>query len=240
MSNTNKEIEEEFFSLLGENQIELNPQLEQVVKYFFSSEKHFTQQDIEDYVRNKGRDITTDIINKVLQLLTEYGFARIRTFADGIDRYEHLHLNEHHDHLFCIRCKKIVEFSSNSLEQEQDFTANHFDFHPFWHKLEIYGLCNECFSKSKGTAIPLTLIHTECKVEIAEIKSGKKPPKWPSFSRQDKSGGIQRRIREMGLVSGTQVKVISNNLGMVVLEVHGQRIALGREMSQHVLVKLID
>jgi len=240
MTNNNKEIEKEFFGLLQEHQIALNPQLEQVVRFFFSHESHFTLKEIEDYAIKRNLDLSGDIIERVLRLLLDYGFARQRIFDDGEVRYEHLHLNEHHDHFFCIHCKNIIEFSSKSLEKEQDFMAEQFEFHPFWHKLEIYGLCNNCFSKNKGSSFPLILIQLQANIEIVEISIPKKKKKWITRGRTGNDVDLPRRIHELGLVPGTRAKVVSNNLGLVILEVRGSRMALGKGMSQCVMVKLVD
>ena len=42
--------------------------------------------------------------------------AREIDLADGITRYEHLYNHQHHDHMICSECGKIIEFYSAELE----------------------------------------------------------------------------------------------------------------------------
>jgi Fe2+ or Zn2+ uptake regulation protein len=52
-----------------------------------------------------------------MKLLCEAGLAHERHFDDGITRYEIEH--EHHDHLVCTKCGKIIEFECEMIEAAQ-------------------------------------------------------------------------------------------------------------------------
>lgn len=50
--------------------------------------------------------------------------------------------------------------------------------------------------------------------------------------------GLQRRLADMGLTPGVQVKVANNERhGPVLIELRGSRVALGRGVAYHVLVE---
>ena len=50
--------------------------------------------------------------------------------------------------------------------------------------------------------------------------------------------GLQRRLADMGLTPGVQLKVINNERhGPVLIELRGSRLALGRGVAHHVLVE---
>ncbi len=70
---------------------------------------------------------------------------------------------------------------------------------------------------------------------------------------QAKSGAVVRvkgllggqraitRLREIGLVEGTLVKVIDNPIiGPIIIEVNGTKIALGRGMARKVIVEPVE
>ena len=68
--------------------------------------------------------------------------AQERHFDDGITRYEIEH--EHHDHLVCLRCGKIVEFECEPIETAQTEVAEEHGFHLLRHRHELYGHCPDC------------------------------------------------------------------------------------------------
>ena len=52
---------------------------------------------------------------------TEAGLAHEHHFGDGLTRYEIA--QEHHDHLVCTKCGKIVEFECRMIESAQEEIA---------------------------------------------------------------------------------------------------------------------
>jgi ferrous iron transport protein A len=50
--------------------------------------------------------------------------------------------------------------------------------------------------------------------------------------------GLQRRLADMGLTPGVQIRVINSQMsGPVIIDLRGSRIALGRGVAQKILVK---
>ncbi len=57
----------------------------------------------------------------------------------------------------------------------------------------------------------------------------------------DAGSGLQRRLADMGLTTGLNVKVVgSQRPGSVVLDVRGSRLALGRGISNKILVEPVS
>ena len=70
------------------------------------------------------------------------GLATERHFDDGVTRYEIEH--EHHDHLVCTRCGKIIEFECQMIEATQEKIAAKYGFRVLRHRHELYGHCKDC------------------------------------------------------------------------------------------------
>jgi ferrous iron transport protein A len=50
--------------------------------------------------------------------------------------------------------------------------------------------------------------------------------------------GLQRRLADMGLTPGTQIRVINSQMsGPVLIDLRGSRLAVGRGVAQKILVK---
>ena len=60
--------------------------------------------------------------------------------------YELINPDEHHDHLICIQCHKVLEFLNENIEQLQKDIAINNNFKIVSHSLNIYGICNDCTS----------------------------------------------------------------------------------------------
>jgi Fe2+ transport system protein FeoA len=55
----------------------------------------------------------------------------------------------------------------------------------------------------------------------------------------DAGWGLQRRLADMGLTPGLRVTVVANHKpGSVVLDVRGSRLALGRGISNKIMVRI--
>ncbi|MDU0894218.1 MAG: Fur family transcriptional regulator, partial [Anaerococcus sp.] len=92
---------------------------------------------------NKQVGIAT--IYRTLNLFEELGIVSKQEFTDQAYTYELIDpINDHHDHMICTNCGKIIEdeFLSNkeladSLKEEYDFQLNNYS-------LRIYGICSDC------------------------------------------------------------------------------------------------
>ena len=65
-------------------------------------------------------------------------------FGDGRTHYEHQYKHQHHDHMICSECGRIIEFFSAELEAIQDAMAAKHRFEITQHLLRIIGICAEC------------------------------------------------------------------------------------------------
>lgn len=208
------------------NDVQVTGDIREIVSEFFATDEHLTIEQIEQEIGRKKSVVRRQMIEKTMQILVDYGFAARKSF-DGRTVYEHLHLNEHHDHFYCIRCGKILEFYAPRIEQLQLEEAAKKGFHAFNHKLQIYGLCAECFGEQARRVIPLAMVERGGRFRVEEI-----------ISRRNPGVSHGRRLMDMGIIPGAEGEVISNTSGMSVVCIGGTRIALGRGQSQRVMVYL--
>ncbi|NLE00304.1 MAG: hypothetical protein GX640_10560 [Fibrobacter sp.] len=224
-----KRILGECVDFLANNRVPVSKDLLKLIEYFFSTDNHLSLSDIADYARRNKLDVSVEATKNLFRLLVEYGFAIEKIFGDNVTRYEHLHFGEHHDHFFCIKCGKIIEFCSPLIEDAQIKEANNIGFHAFSHKMQIHGLCKNCFGKSSRVPLSLSMVESGGKFTVVEIV------KSSSNSRTDV---MKLRLQNMGLVVGSKGEVISNHRGRIVLIVSGARLAIQAELSRQIMVEL--
>lgn len=102
-------------------------------------------------MKDENSSIGLATIYRTLNLFCESGLAEQRQFGDGQARYELVYNVNHHDHLICQECKRIIEFRNEEIEVLQKKVAEKNDFKIFSHKLELYGLCSDCLKENTVT-----------------------------------------------------------------------------------------
>jgi Fur family ferric uptake transcriptional regulator len=216
---------EQFRKLFQQERVENFEDRFKVLEAFLSTEKHVTVEELAGILNGRGLKLSAEFIRDTLKMLHRLGFARQSRFDNGVVRYEHHHLGDHHDHMICTKCGRIIEFKEDRLEKYQIQIAASHGFHMLRHKMEIYGICAECL-KERSRLMPLTMAKAGERMVIREI-----------------SGGASARLRllTMGLRQGDRIEVITNDgQGQLAIAVELKRYALGRGLAQKIVVESLE
>jgi len=193
-----------------------------VLEAFLQVEKHVTVDDVVYQLKENGWKLEPEFVRETLKLMCRFGFAHRSRFNNGAVLYEHRHLGQHHDHMICTKCRKIIEFEEDQIEQLQIKTAAAYGFHMLQHKLEIYGICADCL-KERIQGMPLILAKPGERLVIKEINSG---------------ANAKMRLLTMGLRKGDKIEVISNNgHRQMAVAVDLKRYVLGRGLAEKITVE---
>jgi Fur family ferric uptake transcriptional regulator len=122
------------------------------MEIFLRTEEHLTSEDLYRLVQKEDRTVGHTTVYRTLKLLTEAGLAREVRFGDNKTYYEHHYNHQHHDHMICTDCGKVIEFFSQDIEELQDQMADKFGFRPTHHSLRMWGICSDCQKKESETA----------------------------------------------------------------------------------------
>ncbi|HXM36608.1 MAG TPA: transcriptional repressor [Pyrinomonadaceae bacterium] len=137
-----------------------------ILEVFLRTEEHLSSEDLYRLVQMEDRTIGHTTVYRTLKLLTNAGLAREVRFGDGRTHYEHNYKHQHHDHMICAECGKIIEFYSAELEAIQDAMAAKHRFEVTQHLLRIIGVCVDCRRAKKEQA----------KQESATLAAGRTTP----------------------------------------------------------------
>ena len=193
-----------------------------VLEVFLQTEKHVTVNELVERLENAGWQLDSEFVKDTLKLMCRFGFAHRSRFDNGVVLYEHRHLGQHHDHMICTKCRKILEFEEDQIEQLQIKIAAAHGFHMLQHKLEIYGICDDCL-KERIQLMPLTLAKPGERLVIKDISGG---------------AAATMRLLTMGLRKDDRIEVITNNSqGQLAIAVDLKRYVLGRGLAEKILVE---
>jgi Fur family ferric uptake transcriptional regulator len=134
-------------SYLEDHNLKHTKQREAILDVFLGVTGHITAEELCQRVRELHPGIGFTTVYRTMKLLCDAGLAIERHFDDGLARYEIEH--EHHDHLVCTRCGKIVEFECAMIEQAQDEIGKRYGFRLLRHRHELYGHCPECQKRER-------------------------------------------------------------------------------------------
>lgn len=195
-----------------------------VLETFLSTENHVTVSELTQLLEEGGHKLEQDFVGETLKLMCRFGFAHTRTFNNGEPRYEHRHLGQHHDHMICTRCNKIVEFRNEKIENLQVQIASSSGFHILQHKMEIYGICSECLN-NRSKIISLVMAKQGERLVIKEYSGGKT---------------ALMRLLSMGLRIGDEIEVITNiGQGQMVVATGYNRLVIGRGLAMKIMAQTV-
>lgn len=109
--------------------------------------RHLSAEDVFRRLRDAGEDIGLATVYRVLTQFQDAGLVIKHNFDNDQAVFE-LESGQHHDHMVCMRCAKVIEFSDETIEQRQNAIAEKHGFRVTHHSLTMHGICAECLKKS--------------------------------------------------------------------------------------------
>ncbi|MEA2396614.1 MAG: Fur family transcriptional regulator, ferric uptake regulator [Thermoleophilaceae bacterium] len=104
-----------------------------------------TAQAIEDALRDGGRAVSRASIYRVLDLLQAYRLVQRLDVGHGSAMYELVDpAGDHHHHLLCERCGRVVPFDDQALERAIEAVSGRLDFRIDDHEVVLRGSCTRC------------------------------------------------------------------------------------------------
>ena len=138
------EEQQVFLEHLQKKGLKRTVQRDLILDVFLRTEAHLSSEDLYRLVKQEDPTVGQTTVYRTLKLLTEAELAREVRFGDGRAHYEHNYKHQHHDHMICSSCGRIIEFFSAELEAIQDAMAAKHKFEVQQHLLRIIGLCAQC------------------------------------------------------------------------------------------------
>ena len=116
-----------------------------ILQILLSIDEHLNAEEVHDIVKKDYPDQNIGIatVYRTLNFLEEVKLISSISFGKDGKKYEGIKDN-HHDHLICTQCGKIVEFFDDEIEQRQEKIAKQNNFIMTDHTMQIFGLCQEC------------------------------------------------------------------------------------------------
>jgi Fur family ferric uptake transcriptional regulator len=141
---------ERFRRHLRDRHLPVTRQRDLIAQTVLTSDEHLSVDAIQKHLKELGERVGTATIYRTLDVLVRSGLVRAHDFGEGFKRYEPMPQQEHHEHLICLRCGRVVEFQNERLERMLPIIADEHAFQHQRHRVEVYGLCRECRHRDLG------------------------------------------------------------------------------------------
>lgn len=113
--------------------------------------RHQSAEDIFRRLREQHLEVGLATVYRVLSQLESVGLLLRHDFDGGRAVYE-LNEGSHHDHLICVGCGRVDEFSNEKIEALQREVARAHGYELIDHRLALYGQCPACQAGDSGAA----------------------------------------------------------------------------------------
>jgi|GEM_PF-71445 len=137
---------ERFRATLKDRSLKMSKVRESIARTALAYEGHFSVDDLLNVLHERGvRDAHMATVYRAVPLLIDAGLIQpaLVSRSDG-QRYEAAFEREHHDHLVCTICGRVVEYQSETLEALQREIAKRYEFELDGHVHELRGRCKTC------------------------------------------------------------------------------------------------
>ncbi|GAB0153173.1 MULTISPECIES: ferric iron uptake transcriptional regulator [Marinobacterium] len=101
---------------------------------------HFSAEDIYKLLMELGEDVGLATVYRVLTQFEAAGLVSRHHFEGGHSVFE-LARDEHHDHVVCVKCGRVREFTEPKVSEILDKVADQLGFTITDRTLYLYGVC---------------------------------------------------------------------------------------------------
>ena len=100
--------------------------------------QHISADELYQKLIEQGDEIGVATVYRVLNQFDDAGIVTRHHFEGGKSVFE-LSSQHHHDHLVCLKCGEVIEFTDDLIEQQQKLIADKYGIKLTQHSLYLYG-----------------------------------------------------------------------------------------------------
>jgi len=140
----NIEKENRLKTLLKKKGFKCTPERDTIYREISIMRSHFDADELLFKLRQKKSKVSKGSIYRTLKLLEGVGLIRPVQFTERHTHYESMLGRNHHSHLICLKCGKVIEFFKPKLAEGLKQAYEEYGFKEIGHKVEATGFCKKC------------------------------------------------------------------------------------------------
>jgi len=141
-----KTVLEDLKVVLKDKGMKYTEQRAVILQILLNIDDHLNAEEVHRIVKEKypEQNIGIATVYRTLNFLEDVNLISSISFGKDGKKYEGNVTKEHHDHIICTSCGKIVEFFDEDIEKRQENIATKNGFKITDHTMQIFGICQKC------------------------------------------------------------------------------------------------
>ncbi len=147
-----EEVREIFTAYLEKNKQRKTPERYAILDEIYSHKDHFDVDALYVKMKNRNYHVSRATVYNTLDLLVDSGLVKKHQFGENTSHFEQAFGYKQHDHLICVKCKKVLEFCDPRVQQISTTMGQLLHFSVTHHSLHLYaqphadeaGNCHNC------------------------------------------------------------------------------------------------
>lgn len=145
MDSNNVNLFDRLMNKFKDNNYKLTSQRKDILDVLTDNKgQHFSAEELYEEVKKINPDIGLATVYRTLELMCQLGIVHQLDFESTYKSYELNLEGDHHHHLICIDCGRIIEFNDKALEGFEEKLEIEYDFNILDHRIKFYGYCSQC------------------------------------------------------------------------------------------------
>jgi Fur family ferric uptake transcriptional regulator len=130
-------------SQLSQKGYRMTPQRLMILEAIEGASGHVSAEEIYRDIRKRYPGLNLSTVYRTLELLKETGLVTETDMGDGRVRF-HAMGHEHHHHLVCSKCGKVIDLDEETLAPLTSVLSEKYGFRADLKHLAIFGHCKGC------------------------------------------------------------------------------------------------
>lgn len=135
---------ESFAKYLSSKNLKLTEERKVVLREIFLHPGHLEAEDLWHNLRKKKKRTSRATVYRTLDLLVDSGMVRKVDLGHGHSHFEHVLGHAHHEHMICLKCGRVLEFSDTRFERSMKKLCERGGFKHTSHYFQVFGYCKDC------------------------------------------------------------------------------------------------
>lgn len=133
----------DIISRLSQKGYRMTPQRLMILEAIEGASGHISAEEIYRDIRKRYPGLNISTVYRTLDLLKETGLVTETDMGDGRVRF-HSMGHEHHHHLVCSKCGKVIDLDEETLSPLTSVLSEKYGFRADLKHLAIFGHCKGC------------------------------------------------------------------------------------------------
>lgn len=138
-------IANSFKTFLEKKGLKYTRERERIYEKVKNLSEHFDGERLYEILKKDDESIARGTVFRTIPLLLESGVIQLSVGKGKGEFFERSSSKKgHHDHIICVSCGKVIEYTCKEIEELQEKICKKYDAELLFHDHKLYVHCEKC------------------------------------------------------------------------------------------------